>query len=49
LYDIDFKTSEIKKYLKKIKIPENTLEIIKSKEFTLIDDTYNLSENGLLA
>jgi UDP-N-acetylmuramyl pentapeptide synthase len=49
LYDINFKTSEIKKYLKNLRTPENTLEITKSKDFTLIDDTYNLSENGLLA
>jgi len=43
------KTIEIKKYLKNIKTPKNTLEIIKIDNLTLINDTYNLSENGLFA
>ena len=49
LYDIWLKTIEIKKYLKNIKTPKNTLEIIKIDNLTLINDTYNLSENGLFA
>jgi UDP-N-acetylmuramyl pentapeptide synthase len=38
-------TLEVKKYLKKIKSPKNTLNIIKNEKYTLIDDSYNLSED----
>ena len=48
-YDIWLKTSEIKKYLKDIKTPKNTLTVIKKKNYILVDDTYNLSENWLYA
>ena len=48
-YDLWLKTNEIKKYLKNIKAPKNTLNIIKKKKLILIDDTYNLSENWLYA
>jgi len=48
-YDIWLKTNEIKKYIKNVESPKNTLSLIKSKKYTLIDDTYNLSEEWLLA
>ena len=48
-YDIWLKTSEIKKYLKNIKAPKKTLNVIKKKYYILIDDTYNLSEDWLYA
>ena len=48
-YDIWFKTTEIKKYLKNLKTPKNTLDIKTNKNHILIDDTYNLSENWLYA
>lgn len=48
-YDLWIKTSDIEKYLENIKIPKNTLNVIKTKKFILIDDTYNLSENWLYA
>lgn len=46
-YDLWLKTTELKKYIKKIKAPKNTLNIIKAGDITLIDDTYNLSEASL--
>ncbi len=48
-YDIWMSTLEIKKYLKKVKSPKNTLNIIKNENYTLIDDSYNLSEDWLYA
>ena len=48
-YDLWMTTLEIKKYLKKIKSPKNTLNIIKNEKYTLIDDSYNLSEDWLYA
>ncbi|MDP2090846.1 MAG: Mur ligase family protein [Candidatus Gracilibacteria bacterium] len=48
-YDMSFKTSDLIKYLKNIKSPNNTLSIVKHNNLTLIDDTYNLSEDGLFA
>jgi len=44
---IDYKS--LKKYLLNIKTPNNTQEIIKHKTNTLIDDTYNLSEDWLIS
>lgn len=46
-YDLWIKTSTIEKYLKNIKTPKNTLEIIKSNNYILIDDTYNLSDASI--
>ncbi len=48
-YDQWLKTLEIKEYLKNIKTPKNTLNIIKHKKHILIDDSYNLSEDWLYA
>ncbi len=48
-YDLWFKTSDLLKYLKNIKSPKNTLTITKTIKHTIIDDTYNLSEDWLLA
>lgn len=48
-YDMSFKTSDLIKYLKNIKSPNNTLSIVKHNNLTLIDDTYNLSEDWLFA
>jgi UDP-N-acetylmuramoyl-tripeptide--D-alanyl-D-alanine ligase len=48
-YDLWFKTDDLKQYLKNIKSPKNTLSIIEHKHFTIIDDTYNLSEAWLFA
>ncbi len=48
-YDLWFKTTEIKQYLKNLKTPQNTLHIEKREKYTIIDDTYNLSENWLQA
>lgn len=48
-YDNWFKTTELKKYLKNIKSPKNTLNVTKLKKYTLINDTYNLSEAWLFA
>lgn len=48
-YDIWLKTTELKKYLKNITKPKNTLNVIKTKNHILIDDTYNLSESWLYA
>ncbi|MDP2396249.1 MAG: hypothetical protein Q8S84_08420 [bacterium] len=42
---MSFKTSDLIKYLKNIKSPNNTLSIVKHNNLTLIDDTYNLSED----
>lgn len=47
--DIWVKINNLKKYLKNLKTPENTLEIIKLKNITLINDSYNLSEDGLFS
>lgn len=49
LYDLWLNTTTIKKYLKNITLPKNTLEITKSWNNILIDDTYNLSDQWLLA
>ncbi len=48
-YDLWLKTIEIKKYLNKLKSPKNTLAIIEKNNQKLIDDTYNLSEDWLIA
>lgn len=48
-YDLWFKTSDLLKYLKNIKSPKNTLTIKNVDKYTIIDDTYNLSEAWLLA
>jgi UDP-N-acetylmuramoyl-tripeptide--D-alanyl-D-alanine ligase len=48
-YDIWLKTTDLKKYLKNIKSPNNTLNLIKKDKYILIDDTYNLSEAWLYA
>ncbi|MFK7780418.1 MAG: UDP-N-acetylmuramoyl-tripeptide--D-alanyl-D-alanine ligase [Candidatus Gracilibacteria bacterium] len=48
-YDLGLDASQIKKYLENIKVPKNTLNVINSENFILIDDTYNLSEDGLYA
>jgi len=47
--DIWIVEKNIKKYLSNLKQPENTLEITKTKKYTLINDSQNLSENWLLA
>ncbi len=48
-YDLWLTTLEIKKYLKNIKSPKNTLNLINTDKYFLIDDTYNLSEDWLYA
>lgn len=48
-YDLGFDTKKIKKYLKNLKTPKNTLNVIKKDNLTLIDDTYNLSRDWLYA
>lgn len=48
-YDIWLKTEQIETYLKNIKAPKNTLALIKHEKYTLIDDSYNLSEDWLYA
>jgi UDP-N-acetylmuramoyl-tripeptide--D-alanyl-D-alanine ligase len=48
-YDLWLTTLNIKKYLKKIKPAKNTLNIIKNDKYIIIDDSYNLSEDGLYA
>ncbi|MDD2871879.1 MAG: UDP-N-acetylmuramoyl-tripeptide--D-alanyl-D-alanine ligase [Candidatus Gracilibacteria bacterium] len=48
-YDLGLKTTDLKEYVKNIKSPKNTLQIIKRNNYTIIDDTYNLSEAGLFA
>jgi len=48
-YDLWLTTLEIKRYLKNIKSPKNTLSLIKTENNILIDDTYNLSEDCLYA
>lgn len=48
-YDIWMKTSDLNLYLKNIKSPKNTLSISKKWNITLIDDTYNLSEEWLFS
>jgi len=45
--DLWLEVEDIKKYIKKLKTPENTKTIIENWENILIDDTYNLSEAGL--
>lgn len=45
--DLGLKIDDIKKYLKKLKTPDNTKNIIELWDNILIDDTYNLSEAGL--
>lgn len=47
--DLWINKENIAKYLLHIKSPKNTLEIIKKSDLVLIDDSYNLSENWLLA
>ena len=55
--DLWLDISDIKKYLHNLEIPKNTLEITRIphssdkgiSELILIDDTYNLSEAGLIA
>lgn len=48
-YDIWLSTSEIKNYLKHVRVPKNTLNVIKNEKYTLVDDSYNLSEDWLYA
>ena len=48
-YDMWIKTADLKKYLKNIKSPKNTLNLIKTKKYNIIDDSYNLSEDWLYA
>lgn len=48
-YDLWIKTDDLKKYLKNIKTPKSTLNIIKKENITFIDDTYNLSEDWLIS
>lgn len=47
--DLWIEPENIKKYLVNIKIPQNTLNVINTPKHTLIDDTYNLSEDWLYA
>jgi UDP-N-acetylmuramoyl-tripeptide--D-alanyl-D-alanine ligase len=47
--DLWIEEKNIKKHLTSLTSPKNTLEIIKTKNYTLINDSYNLPENGLLA
>ena len=48
-YDIWLSTEKIRKYLKNIKSPKSTLNMIKKDNLILIDDTYNLSRDWLYA
>ncbi len=48
-FDLWLKITEVKEYLQKIKSPKNTLTTIKRWKKTLIDDTYNLSQDWLIA
>lgn len=48
-YDIWVDKELLKKALLKLKMPENTLNVINTKDNILIDDTYNLSEWCLIA
>jgi len=48
-FDLWFKITDIKQYIQKLKIPKHTLQIIKKWKKTFIDDTHNLSKEGLLA
>ena len=47
--DIWIEVKDLQKYIKNIKNPDNTLNTIKNKDFVLIDDSYNLSKDWLLA
>jgi len=47
--DLWINTENISKHLLQIKSPKNTLEIIKKQDLTLIDDSYNLSQEWLMA
>jgi hypothetical protein len=38
------KKSELKDIIINLKLPENTLELIQTKENLVLNDTYNLSE-----
>lgn len=48
-FDQGMKFQEIEAWLKLVHPPKNTLEVYNFKNSTLIDDSYNLSEDGLLA
>ncbi|MDD3144683.1 MAG: Mur ligase family protein [Candidatus Gracilibacteria bacterium] len=48
-YDIGIDKEIIKNSLLDLKMPSNTLDIIKYNDSVLLDDTYNLSEGGLYA
>lgn len=47
--DLWIKINDLQKYIINIKAPKNTLNIIKNENYTLIDDSYNLSKDWLLA
>lgn len=47
--DMWIKKKDLQKYVKNIPLPKNTLEVIKTHKYTLINDTYNLSEDWLFA
>jgi UDP-N-acetylmuramoyl-tripeptide--D-alanyl-D-alanine ligase len=47
--DIWISEKKLAKYLKNLSKPKNTLEIIKTPNYTLINDSYNLPENWAIA
>ncbi len=49
LYDIWFKTTNIKKYIKNLSLPENRLWVFKSGSNLLLNDSYNLPIDWLFA
>ncbi len=48
-YDMWIDKSILKKAIKNLSQPENTQKIIKTKKYTIIDDSYNLSQEWLLS
>lgn len=48
-YDLWLTTEKIWTYLMDIKTPKNTLNVINTKKHSLVDDSYNLSEDWLYA
>ena len=48
-FDVWFSYDDLKTLLTEMKSPKNTLELIKKDKLTLIDDTYNISEEWLFA
>lgn len=49
LFDLGFEYKKLKSYLTRLDTPKNTLAIVETNWFSVIDDTYNLSEEWLLA